>query len=191
MNKVRFENYFEFAEDVLAFYEDTRCEISIYVNTEDAAQIVRELIGQDYTCDEVFHIECIDLDVFDQEVALITLDENGGLWVENAVANNGKFLMADSEVVYTEIKYLKEVKDSTDVDDITVFAIGEEEEVPQNKKVAVLTDEDGKVGGFKYEDKQDGRCFTVEFCNCSPIENIDKMLDMYEGILDAYTKFFH
>ena len=194
MNKVRFDSYFEFVEDILAYYEDTHSEIAIYAKASDAPEIVREFIGQDYMEGETLKLEYIDLDEMEQEVVLISLDENDGLWVENAVGNGGKFLMSDGEVVYAPIEYLNEVKEASCADDITVYSIGESEEeeeepTPQDKKVTVLTDEDGKIGGFKFEDKQDGKCFSVEYCNCKPVEDIDGMLEMYEKIMEAYLKF--
>lgn len=190
MKKTYFEDIFELAERILFIYGETYNDISIYINTDDSIDLIRELIGQDYADMDNLYIESINVDLYkSSDVILITIDKNGGIWAEDAGCDDG-FKRVDSCYIFTEPKFYNNVVKANDSDiNYIVFAFGEEEEVPEKKKVTILTDDVKKISGFRYEDKKDGGCFSVEFCNYAPVEDIDGMLTMCEKILDAYAKF--
>lgn len=190
VKKINYDTAFEFVEEVLStFLSGDSEDISIYVDTEKAVWIVRELIGQDYVDTDSLAIECMDIDPFEHEVTLITIDSDGGIWVENAMGRNS-FKVVESSIVYVESQYYKEALDANDDDDIEykVFSIGEDES--DNKKVMIATDEEGRIGGFRYEDNDDGHCFKVEYCSCVPVEDVPRMLEICNNILNEYEKMF-
>lgn len=190
MNKVNYINISELAEEILYTYYDNMddSEISVFINVEDAAILLRELIGQDYTLEDVLSVESLNIDSFEDDVILITIDENGGIWAENAEGKD-RFKIVESGIIFTDPLYYEDVKLSNGTDDIeyTIFTVGEQADNGP-KKVMIATNDDGRISGFKYEDNQDGHCFSVEYCSCDPIEDVKKMLEVCNNILEEYGK---
>ena len=190
MNKVNYDNISELAEEFLYAYYDNKdeSEVGIFINVEDATVLLRELIGQDYTLEDLLTVECLNIDPFEDDVILITIDENGGIWAKNAEGKD-RFKIVESSIVFTEPRYYEDVKLSNGTDDIeyTIFTVGEQADNGP-KKVMIATNDDGRISGFKYEDNQDGHCFSVEYCSCAPIDDIKKMLEVCNNILEEYGK---
>ena len=191
MNKVNYDNISELAEEILYTYYDNMddSEISVFINVEDAAILLRELIGQDYTLEDLLSVESLNIDSFEDDVILITIDENGGIWAENAEGKD-RFKIVESSIIFTDPLYYEDVKLSNGTDDIeyTIFTVGEQETDNKSKKAMIATNDDGHISGFKYEDNQDGHCFSVEYCSCDPIEDVKKMLEVCNNILEEYGK---
>lgn len=185
--KMNFESIFDFAEKVLTVYGDTCADTSVYINTEDAMDFIRELIGQNYLDEDDLYIEAINVDPYeDFEVALITIDKQGGIWAEDAACDSG-LKRVESLNVFVEPEFYRDVeKANGSATNYLLFTIGEKEE-ETNGKVGWITDDSGKICGFAFDDDRDGACFHCMMCECKAPDNPDKIMRLWGKIVDAYA----
>ena len=118
--------------------------------------------------------------------------QNGEVWVQKGLNDDGTMLGFEAESVYMEPKYLKYAieRNMYEGADYYPVHIGEEEpcEDEEDSKMHLLFDQDDVPCGFEYEDEGNGYCLHFRYCECEP--DVKKIVEMYNDITGSLVKYF-
>lgn len=189
MTKEYIEDFFEVAEIMYYAMIDEDKNVAFIGNYEEAVDVMKNvLLMDDENCLKVSMIDISDPDFGEYEgLYIIALSGDGYFWVNEVQKQDGELfnLKGEYDVVYTRPDYAKDVADKAD-DVCVVYFEGETVE-ESNRSLHLITDEEGKLKGFSFNDEGAGTCFNMELCSCGEID-ADYLTNMIDRLLEAYTK---
>lgn len=182
-----YEDSMELAEAIIGSMMELDCDyagsVTLVADSDTCADVLKDLLFISAMEDYEFDIMSVIVDRDEPGPYMLSLTTDGEIWAQRGTTDDGGRIMLDDEVVYIMPEYVKDYKDTiADCEaEMVVFDYGNEED-----KLGFISNDEGRICGFHYDDDGDGYCCHVMYCACQP--KVDEITEMCNKIIEIIAR---